>query len=136
MIKINEPIKFFLYPPFLNPVEIAIMIIFVTTEKILLPQPSSQKNKSLNHKRKKKKKKKNNFSSRYFTMYNFGASPSALPLLFLLPSSPLLSQLDFFTRASWRTPFGLPERVRGTFSGFLARPLSPSLLFFFFSFLF
>lgn len=65
-------------------------------------------------------------------MYNFGASPSALPLLFLLPSSPLLSQLDFFTRASWRTPFGLPERVRGTFSGFLARPLSPSLLFFFF----
>lgn len=58
MIKINEPIKFFLYPPFLNPVEIAIMIIFVTTEKILLPQPSSQKNKSLNHKRKKKKRKK------------------------------------------------------------------------------
>lgn len=47
MIKINEPIKFFLYPPFLNPVEITIMIIFVTTEKILLPQPLfSKKQKS------------------------------------------------------------------------------------------
>lgn len=78
----------------------------------------------------RRKRKRNNFSSRYFTMYNFVSinSPTSFP-----SSSPLST--DFFTRASWRTPFGLPERVRATFSGFLARPLSLSLPPFSFLFL-